>query len=411
VLIRSVGAASRRSWSSSVTRRSFRVLRESSCFAKVNRIDSRGGPARYRTHGVSPRDSSGEKAMFVFHAPYLTLPQVFGWILERDTERVGQVPENMTISILHLQHVDRHLNAACTVITAPDVDLSKLANIEPNDAPPKDSKLRNYLTQYQVGPDQLPKLKPKSLASFGAALLDYLGGWYATAGSSPDEAETLASRDLHELDDWLAAKGVRACLFEQAHRRIHNLATGNAAANKAWDDALSEILVALANRRIVATGRRNGMGDPELVPADNWPLLSFSDRELKGRGTVTCAYLKADRRPSESFWTDLRFKAEDVLEVWPPTSGTRLPGGAVADDEVNAAIPKPVTEKSAQRLTRQYLDQEKHAGREPTMIGLEKSVRAVGMRGGRHFLRNAFHELRTAAGKQVRRGRLPNSPK
>ena len=145
--------------------------------------------------------------MFVFHTPYLTLPQVFGWILERDTERVRQVPENMTISILHLQHVDRHLNAACTVITAPDVDLSKLANIEPNDAPPKDSELRNYLTQHDVGPDQLPKLKPKSLASFGAALLDYLEGWYAAAGSSPDDAAALADRYLHELDDWFAAQG------------------------------------------------------------------------------------------------------------------------------------------------------------------------------------------------------------
>ena len=230
------------------------------------------------------------------------------------------------------------------------------------------------------------------------------------AGSSPDDAAALANRYLHELDDWLAAHGVRACLFEQAQQRIHNLAIGNASANKAWDDAVSEILVALANRRIVATGRRNGKGDPELVPAINWSLLSFSDRELKGRGTVACAYMKADRRPSESFWTDLRFNAKDVLEVWPPTSGTRLPGGAVADDD-NAAIPKPVTEKSAQRLTREYLEQEKQAGREPTMSGLEKSVRAMGMHGGRNFLRNEFHKLQAAAGKQVRRGRLSNSPK
>ncbi len=263
----------------------------------------------------------------------------------------------MKISTLHLQHVDRHLKAACAV-NAPNVDLSKLDNIEPNDAPPKDSKLRNYLTQHDVGSDQLSKLKPKSLASFGAALLDKLEGWHAAAGSTPDEAAALAGRDIHELDDWLAAYGVRARLFEQAQQRIQNLAIGNAAANKVWDDALSEILVALANRGIVAIGIRNGTGDPEPVPADNWPLLSFSDRELKGRGTVACAYLKADRRPSESFWTDLRFKAEDVLEVWPPTSGTGLAGGAVADDD-NAAIPKPVTKKNAQRLTREYLDQEK----------------------------------------------------
>jgi len=158
---------------------------------------------------VSPRESSGEQAMFVFHNPYLTLPQVFVWILERDVERVPQVPENMKISTLHLQHVDRHLTAACAV-TAPDVDLSKLANIEPNDAPPKDSKLRNYLTQHDVGPNQLPKLKPESLGPFGAALLDYLEGWYAVAGSSPDDAAALANRYLHELDDWLADNGVRA---------------------------------------------------------------------------------------------------------------------------------------------------------------------------------------------------------
>jgi Bacterial regulatory proteins, gntR family len=281
----------------------------------MDRIDSRGGQARYRTHSVNPRDRSGEEAMFVFHTPYLTLPQVFVWILECDAERVRQVPENMKISTLHLQHVDRHLNAACAVVTAPDVDLSTLANIVPNDAPPKDGKLRNYLTQHEVGPDQLPKLTPVSLPTFGAALLDYLEGWYGAAGSSPDDAATLAGRDLHELDDWLAANGVRACLFEQAQQRIHNLAIGKAAADNAWDDALSEILGALGTGRIVATARKNGKEDPKPVPADYWSRLSFHDREFKGRGLQACAYYKAD--PKGDCWSDLTFEAKDVVAVWP----------------------------------------------------------------------------------------------
>ena len=221
----------------------------------------------------------------------------------------------MKISTLHLQHVDRHLNAECAV-TAPDVDLSKLANIEPNDAPPKDSKLRTYLTQHDVGPDQLPKLKPKSLGPFAAALLDYLEGWYdAAAGSSPNDAAALADRDLRELDDWLADNGVRACLFEQAQQQIHNLAIGKAAADNAWDDALSKILDALGTGRIVATARKNGKDDPKPVPADYWSRLTFDDREFKGRGLQACAYFKTD--PRGDCWSDLRFNSKSVVAVWP----------------------------------------------------------------------------------------------
>jgi hypothetical protein len=265
------------------------------------------------------RGSSGDQAVLVFHTAYLTLPQVLVWILDRDARRVWQIPENMVVTTLAIQHVHRWVDVASeTTPIPPDIDLSRLIEIVPEEAPLKDNKLRAYLTQRGVGPDQLRGLKPETLASFGSALLHYLASWHAQAGKSKDDAEILAHRDLCELDEWLAKKGVQVRLDDLAKQQNARLLAGNALAKKTWDDALAGVLTALGNGRCKATGRRNGSGDPESIAPHYWPHLTFSDRDFEGRGLLTCACFKDD--PKGDRWTDLRFDAEDVLIVWPLTT-------------------------------------------------------------------------------------------
>jgi hypothetical protein len=260
-----------------------------------------------------------------------------GWILERDAGRVREIPENMLVSSLAIHHVHRCVDAASTAIPIPaDIDLSKLAEIMPDDAPPKDNKLRAYLTQRDVGPDQLRRLKPESLAFFGAALLDYIGRWYVQAGKSNEDAETLARRALRELDEWLVASGVRARLQDLAQRRVTNVIAGNALAKTKWDDALARLVAELGRGRVKATGRRNGSGNPESLPASYWPLLTFSDRDFKGRGLLTCACFRADA--NADCWSDLRFDAEHVLTVW-PTAIDRQQAQRESEDGVTGVEP------------------------------------------------------------------------
>jgi len=139
--------------------------------------------------------------------------------------------------------------------------------------------------------------------------------------------------------------------------------------------------------------------------------LAFYDRNVDGRGIITCACVKPDLGPIGSFWSDLRFNAKDVLTVWPPRSDIHPPSGEMVDSDVNPATSRPLTEKKAQQFTRQYLDQEKQAGREPTLSGLEGAARTSRLRGGRDYLRHEFHKLLAEAGVSVGRGRRRNSPK
>jgi hypothetical protein len=69
--------------------------------------------------------------------------------------------------------------------------------------------------------------------------------------------------------------------------------------------------------------------------------------------------------------------------------------------------PRPVTEKIAKRFVADYIHAEQAAGRSPTLVGLEAAAKKADMRGGREYLRAAFHQSPSA---EVRRGRPPKAP-
>jgi hypothetical protein len=68
--------------------------------------------------------------------------------------------------------------------------------------------------------------------------------------------------------------------------------------------------------------------------------------------------------------------------------------------------PRPVTEKIAERFVADYINGEQAAARHPTLVGLERAAKNARMRGGRDYLRAAFHRLR---GADVRLGRPPKA--
>jgi hypothetical protein len=68
------------------------------------------------------------------------------------------------------------------------------------------------------------------------------------------------------------------------------------------------------------------------------------------------------------------------------------------------AVRPPLTEREAKRLAARYVDDERAAGRRPTLAGLEDAARKAGRRGGRESLRAAFRRL-----IEVRRGRPPKA--
>ena len=252
--------------------------------------------------------------MTTFLGSHLSLPQVIAWILERDLDRVREIPEDMLLTTLANYYADRSISAA-TRDLPPEPQISGLAN---EDIPLTDRNLRDYLERRAVGLHQLTTLKPGSLGAFGDALFHYLKQWYVAGGKSPEDAATLADHHLQEIDDWLIAKGIRIHLRDLVQGRRQRLAEANARAFAAWNDTLAELLAALGRGRITATARRNGRGDPEAVPVAAWPLMTFSDRAFEGRALLTCACFRDPT--AETRWSDLRFDVDDILEVWPPAS-------------------------------------------------------------------------------------------
>jgi hypothetical protein len=78
-------------------------------------------------------------------------------------------------------------------------------------------------------------------------------------------------------------------------------------------------------------------------------------------------------------------------------------------DPTNTETPtarRPVTEKSAERFVVSYIDSEQAAEKRPTLANLESAANKAGMRGGREYLRAAFHRL---LGAEIRRGRPPKA--
>jgi hypothetical protein len=76
--------------------------------------------------------------------------------------------------------------------------------------------------------------------------------------------------------------------------------------------------------------------------------------------------------------------------------------GFLQSGEEPSAVPRPVTEKIAERFVAIYISGEQAAGRRPTLTGLEAAAKKAGLCGGREHLRAAFHQSPRV---EVRRGR------
>jgi hypothetical protein len=240
-----------------------------------------------------------------FLSSSLNLAQVFTWILERHV----LVSDDMLLS-----HRKRELIQRLVWLFIPkrvSVDLSGLGTINFKNAPPHDKHLHKYLTESGNGPSQLSDLKPENVAYFVERMLACLEQWYRKQGRAEDQVGVLAQAGLREIDEWLENNGVRADLVEIAERVFE----ARVAAQNRWIEALAQLFAELESDCVHATGRRNGIGDPEPIPAYFWPLLTFEERNIKRRGLLTCACYEAD--PMGDFWSDLRIDSANVATVWP----------------------------------------------------------------------------------------------
>ena len=66
---------------------------------------------------------------------------------------------------------------------------------------------------------------------------------------------------------------------------------------------------------------------------------------------------------------------------------------------------RPFTQRTARQFVEKYIAEEQSAGRHPTLLGLENAARQTGRKGGRDYLRTAFHQIQGP----VKRGRRPNA--
>jgi hypothetical protein len=71
---------------------------------------------------------------------------------------------------------------------------------------------------------------------------------------------------------------------------------------------------------------------------------------------------------------------------------------------VPVAARVPLTEREAERFVARFINDEIAAGRRPTLTRVEAAARRKGMRGGRDYIRAAFHQR-----MDVRRGRPPRT--
>ena len=143
--------------------------------------------------------------------------------------------------------------------------------------------------------------------------------------------------------------------------------------------------IALALRDAAEAGERLFIGDTHALLAFERHAVDF---EMLGDVKV---------RP--------RVAAEWLLDK--PKRQHLVPGSLrdfVNDRPAAGTTQRHLSEKAAERLVREFIDQEKTAGRQPTIKGAETAARQANFIGGREFVRAAFHRFSDVA---VRRGRPP----
>ncbi len=108
-------------------------------------------------------------------------------------------------------------------------------------------------------------------------------------------------------------------------------------------------------------------------------------------------------RDVESDWNKIKdYLREFANECWP--SGEETVEPQRPNSKVSLSVPR------ARALTKEYIEQAKRNGHQPTSVGLENFVRDRGFSGNRELLRQEFRLIQNAAGTPVRRGRIKKTP-
>jgi hypothetical protein len=210
----------------------------------------------------------------------------------------------------------------------------------------------------------------------------------------------------------MVAFGVRA------EAKIFEAAYGDPSGQKYWDAHLSEPIqvytlahvlsahlakqaeqVEMARIAIIRAFRDAAEAGERWFTGDTTPLLAVEDGQTNFEGLTK---IKLHPRPAVEW---LLSKPKRVHLV--PTSLQRfLQSGG---EPINAKAPtarRPFTKKTAERFAADHINSEQAAGRSPTLRGLEAAAKNAGMRGGREYLRAAFHG---SCRVEVRRGRPPKA--
>ena len=128
-------------------------------------------------------------------------------------------------------------------------------------------------------------------------------------------------------------------------------------------DSKRELLHALSEGKVVATGLRNNTGDRTVIPAADWIDLEFSDWPAVARPSDLL-------RHGATTWHDVRFSRADVLQVWPDTASPTAP------KIQTAALPTPTqTRLSPANLERAVMAYK--ATLQPDVPVTEKSLKAA----------------------------------
>jgi hypothetical protein len=149
----------------------------------------------------------------------------------------------------------------------------------------------------------------------------------------------------------------------------------------------TKIAITLALRDAAAAGERLFVGDISPLLAIESPECDFSVLiNVKARPRAAVDWLLSKPKREHLVPDSLRSFVDSRSAV-----STR---------------PRLLTGKSAERFVAEFIDQEKKAGRRPTLKGVEAAAREANFRGGRQYLRDAFHRAPDVVVKEGRPSKL-----
>lgn len=121
-------------------------------------------------------------------------------------------------------------------------------------------------------------------------------------------------------------------------RHMSIIAAIKGAAYASFEAAEYDVLAALKDGKLQATGLENGKGNPKPVPQIQWPWLEFDWSEPPH------AAPKSRFRDNATYWCDLKFRRSEVLELWPDPLQHSVDADysqAVVDPCIASRVPEP----------------------------------------------------------------------